>query len=328
MRTSAEMERIRNNILKIMTGFHWITPIYNTTDQWNWRKANRWEQILNEIYNMMFGMEDWYVYSGVARSGQPRLWQHRFRDRFEVPDITERIELEYIESTETQYIDSLIRAQAGVRIVTKVAMTSDAITSVLFGTHYNPLPISVLFYASTKRWGSVIAGTVYNTTFYSELYDIRTIELNVGASTQTVKINGRTIITANKEITSIGGNIHIFRRSSSSANGSYMRLYESQIYLNDELVRDFVPVLDGNNVPCLYDKITGSYFYNRGTGTFLYGEKEANTMTYNTLNLKSNLKTQNTGELVGLGDKADSTIIVDELDIVPDEPEERSGDNI
>lgn len=24
-------------------------------------------------------MEDWYVYGGVARGGQPRLWQHRFR---------------------------------------------------------------------------------------------------------------------------------------------------------------------------------------------------------------------------------------------------------
>lgn len=31
---------------------------------------------------MMFGMRNWYVYSGVASSGQPRLWQHRFRDLY------------------------------------------------------------------------------------------------------------------------------------------------------------------------------------------------------------------------------------------------------
>lgn len=30
-------------------------------------------------------MEDWYVYSGVSRSGQPRLWQHRFREFFISP---------------------------------------------------------------------------------------------------------------------------------------------------------------------------------------------------------------------------------------------------
>lgn len=102
MRTSAEMERIRNNILKIMTGFHWITPIYNTTDQWNWRKANRWEQILNEIYNMMFGMENWYVYSGVARSGQPRLWQHRFRELYSGVSYPEVITTEAGETITTE----------------------------------------------------------------------------------------------------------------------------------------------------------------------------------------------------------------------------------
>lgn len=76
------MLRIKNNILALMTGFHWITPIYSSVDNWNYTKANRWEQILQEIYTMMFGMENWYVYSGVARCGQPRLWQHRFRQFF------------------------------------------------------------------------------------------------------------------------------------------------------------------------------------------------------------------------------------------------------
>lgn len=83
-RTSAEMERIRQNILKIMTSYHWITPIYNTAEQWDYIKANRWELILHEIAGMMNGMENWYVYGGVARGGQPRLWQHRFRQLFTI----------------------------------------------------------------------------------------------------------------------------------------------------------------------------------------------------------------------------------------------------
>ena len=33
-------------------------------------------------------MEDWYVYSGVANSGQNRLWQHRFRDFYVSPVVT------------------------------------------------------------------------------------------------------------------------------------------------------------------------------------------------------------------------------------------------
>ena len=85
LRTATDMTRIKNNIIALMNCYHWITPIYNSVDSWNYEKANRWEQILNEIFHLMWGMEDWYVYSGVSNSGQPRLWQHRFRQFFVNP---------------------------------------------------------------------------------------------------------------------------------------------------------------------------------------------------------------------------------------------------
>ena len=44
-----------------------------------------------------------------------------------------------------------------------------------------------------------------------------------------------------------------------------------KIWDNNKLVRDFVPVLDTNNVPCLYDKVHRQLYYNQGTGQFLYG---------------------------------------------------------
>lgn len=79
MRTASEMERIRANIKKIMQGFYYLTNIENNAEYFNYIKANNWEEILYEIYYLMFGTENWYVYGGVARGGQPRLWQHRFR---------------------------------------------------------------------------------------------------------------------------------------------------------------------------------------------------------------------------------------------------------
>lgn len=36
------------------------------------------------------------------------------------------------------------------------------------------------------------------------------------------------------------------------------------------LTRDFIPVLDKSDVPCMYDMITRTLFYNGGTGTFNY----------------------------------------------------------
>lgn len=49
------------------------------------------------------------------------------------------------------------------------------------------------------------------------------------------------------------------------------RIYMSQISQGTELVRDFVPAIDANGTPCMYDKITKTPFYNIGTGEFGYG---------------------------------------------------------
>ena len=83
MRTSAEMERIRTNIKKIMQGYYYVTEIEQNAEYFNYIKANNWEKILYEMYILMFGMRNWYVYGGVARGGQPRLWQHRFRQFYD-----------------------------------------------------------------------------------------------------------------------------------------------------------------------------------------------------------------------------------------------------
>ena len=79
MRTAEQMERIRGNIKAIMQGYYYMTNIEPTAENFNWQKANNWEQILNEMYQLMFGMENVYVYSGVCNSGQPRVYQNRFR---------------------------------------------------------------------------------------------------------------------------------------------------------------------------------------------------------------------------------------------------------
>lgn len=48
------------------------------------------------------------------------------------------------------------------------------------------------------------------------------------------------------------------------------RVYYCKIWDNDTLIRDYIPVLDKDNVPCMYDKVTKQFFYNQGTGEFLY----------------------------------------------------------
>ena len=68
----------------------------------------------------------------------------------------------------------------------------------------------------------------------------------------------------------VSSNIHLLNR-----NGEYFAL--ARIYnisfrtANNILVRDFIPVLDKDGVPCMYDKVTVQFFYNQGTGQFIAG---------------------------------------------------------
>ena len=48
------------------------------------------------------------------------------------------------------------------------------------------------------------------------------------------------------------------------------RIYSFKIIRNNLLIMSLTPALDQNDVPCMYDNITGTTFYNQGTGTFAY----------------------------------------------------------
>lgn len=51
------------------------------------------------------------------------------------------------------------------------------------------------------------------------------------------------------------------------------KIYYCKIYDNETIVRDFIPVLDWNYVPCLYDKVSGQLFYSQGTLDFTAGRE-------------------------------------------------------
>ena len=53
---------------------------------------------------------------------------------------------------------------------------------------------------------------------------------------------------------------------------NFMKVHYNRIYnANNELIQDLRPCLDGNNIACMYDMVTGTYFYNQGTGEFIAG---------------------------------------------------------
>lgn len=52
-----------------------------------------------------------------------------------------------------------------------------------------------------------------------------------------------------------------------------IKFYYLKIYEGENLVKDFIPVLDANNKPCMYEKIGKTFHYNTGEDELTYGRK-------------------------------------------------------
>ena len=184
--------------------------------------------------------------------------------------------------TGTQYINTLYRYTNNVlkyRIVLSYAKTTASGNNVthIFGSYTNP----------DNAWhaGYTDANLSYSTQYYlgatRQIRWISDYDLQRHLIDFTTQ-NNTTILTVDSTTTtpayagSIVSNSDIYIFASSKANvpalakKTAMKLYYCKIYEDDVIVRDFVPALDSNNVACLYDRVSQTFFYNAGTGTFNY----------------------------------------------------------
>jgi len=87
------------------------------------------------------------------------------------------------------------------------------------------------------------------------------------------KKNGSTIFTGSTQVNlgAWSNNDIYFLYKQDNQRISKARLYYLKIYKGGVLVFDAVPVKDSNDVPCLFDFMSGNYIYNSGTGDFVAG---------------------------------------------------------
>ena len=186
------------------------------------------------------------------------------------------IPVEYLESTGTQYIDTGIKGKNNIDFDYKVNFTN-VTTSSGFGIggeweSQKSLYLGLIrsngnfayHYANTNA-PVVVLNSVSANTDYS-------IQGHMWSGEQYMVINGTKsavgTITGTFEATQ---NITLFRVTSSSPIYCYAKIYYLKIWDNNTLVRDFIPCIDENNVPYMFDKVTHSAFLNTGTGQFSYG---------------------------------------------------------
>lgn len=199
--------------------------------------------------------------------------------------------IEYIESTGTQWINTGVLSNY-LQFECKFKMTTTPTVNGYLAGAYNDGGTSNgtqanRYYALifTVSNSSFIARSGNNTAINCGSFDsnIHTVIYNE-YSTHAVKFDGTSKGTVADLTTANTMPVGLFCNLTTSATG--VELGTCQMYYakltdtrTNTLIRDFIPVLDANNVACLYDKVTKTFYYNQGTGTFTAGSVTGDQVT-------------------------------------------------
>lgn len=184
--------------------------------------------------------------------------------------------LEYIESTGTQYIDTRINPNQNTTLeIDFEYVGNDGSNSSewvpIMGSKTSLSQMFALWYGKTTRKLAINFGNIDSAEIQGSETSTRATLLLKDCSLYK---NG-TLIYSNT-ISNFTGTVPIilfgvYNQTEIQTRGIYERIYSCKIYDNGTLVRDFKPCKDTRGVYCLYDKVSETYFYNAGTGSFIAG---------------------------------------------------------
>ena len=187
--------------------------------------------------------------------------------------------------TSGQYIDTNYKTQENTKYVIEFEYTAlNFLYTGVFGTRgeSNTSNVQENAYISNGSnnyvyvgWGnnnvvdrsnSIYANNKYRATLQKYYYRIENL---TNPSSYGGSIASNTVVT-NRTVYLFGINSD-WIESNLTNPATNLKIYSFKIYEGDDLVHDFVPILDSNSTPCMVDLITLTKFYNAGSGTFLYG---------------------------------------------------------
>ena len=176
--------------------------------------------------------------------------------------------VEYIEFDGNSWIDTGI-----------IQQTCRIEFGVEFINHNNATQLMGFHVSNAGFWGIKFKGSMFYPYLNVNPYQYNDVILNLDATDTKKPVLTLTIGNAtsspivgtmvNTKTTYAMGGV---KYGSTISYNNFMKVYYNRIYnANNELIQDLRPCLDPNNVACMYDMVTGTYFYNQGTGEFIAG---------------------------------------------------------
>ena len=204
-------------------------------------------------------------------------WTQKPNPAYVVPD--GYTQLEYIESTGTQYIDTNFTPNQDTRVVLDHVFTSSTLVSG-FGARYGYNTNGFVYCAELNSDTSksyVQYGAIYQSSANLDGFNRHTVDFNKNLFYQ----DGTQIYSFDISTFTVSLPILLFAYNDSTVPiiSSGMRCYSSKIYDNGTLIRDFIPAKrNSDSVIGLYDIVNGVFYTNAGTGEFVAGPEVPQTI--------------------------------------------------
>ena len=184
-------------------------------------------------------------------------------------------EIEYIETTGTQYIDTGFSPNQDTRVVmdADVANSKSLAFPAVFATDSsssNKAKFVLMLYNDQAGFHDHYNGQVINSSSL-DMYGRHIFEKNKNITL----LDDKTVSTFTYSAFQSDITLSLFSSIDSGTRQYYakVKMYSCQVYDNDVLIRDFVPCKNVSDTVGLYDTVNAKVYPNNGSGTFTAGDE-------------------------------------------------------
>lgn len=184
-------------------------------------------------------------------------------------------QVEYLESTGTQYIDTGFKPTGNTKVKIKVQLpTQTNVQQGIFGARPGNTErftafigtrgdaLQVDYNTASTLGGSTVPISNFNATNVNEIEVSNKLIVNDVLVREVDKISFQSSV-----------NLYLFTNNNNGTPQLRMKgmIWYCKIWDNDVLVRNFIPCINQSNVAGMYDTVNGVFYTNAGTGSFNVG---------------------------------------------------------
>ena len=172
-------------------------------------------------------------------------------------------ELQYLESSGTQWIDTVVKPDQTYALKIKF-QTEQSSSGGIAVSDANWQSNGFGIWCNAAAFGN---GTMQTTEWHG------TTPIEIELSQQGLFVNGNLTWTPDTATFTVPANMTLFalNRNGSIAEKLTGKIYFAQLLKAGKPVRNFIPCTNPSGIPGMYDAVEGKFYGNAGTGVFLAG---------------------------------------------------------